>query len=150
MHYCKRQTIGEGQNPPAQPQKSVESNTMHFLLRQRLNPEGLGGLYCKRIPLFLLPRHFLFPCQACFVDCFSSAFCSFYLSVCLLSLSPSFFTPASPHSPSFSWHSLVCQAIIELPLFDQRINDGNCNPQTQLFWSARVHAHVRALVLAST
>lgn len=132
--------ICEGQNPPPRHKSQWQSNTMHFLLRQRLNPEGLGGLYCKRIRLFLLPRHFLSPCQACFVDCFSSAFCSFYLSVCLLSLSPSFFTPPSPHSPSFSWHSLVCQAIIELPLFDQRINDGNCNPQNQLL----AHAHVRA------
>lgn len=121
-----------------------EGNTMHFLLPQRQNPEGLGGLYCKRIRLFLLPRHFLSPCQTCFVDCFSSAFCSFYLSVCLLSLSPSFFFHPPTPRPPFSWQSLVCQAIIELPLFDQRINDGNCNPQTQLFVCVRARVCARA------
>lgn len=45
---------------------------------------------CKRISFFLLLSLFFF-CQACFVDCFSSAFCPLYLSVCFLSFSFSFF-----------------------------------------------------------
>lgn len=52
---------------------------------------------CKRISLFLLLAFFFF-CQACFVDCFSSACSLFYLSVCSLSFSLSF--PSLPLSLS--------------------------------------------------
>lgn len=77
------------------------------------------------------PSEPLFFWQACFVDCFSSACCPFYL--CL----PPFFPPLSFSfciclSLDIVW---VVRPVIELPLFDQGSNR-NCTLLTQLCWYA--------------
>lgn len=68
-----------------------------------------------------------FYCQACFVDCFSSACCPFYLSVCSLSF-----------SLGTVW---LVRPVIELPLFDQGSNR-NCTLLTQLCRYACVCAYI--------
>lgn len=94
-------------------------------------------LYVKGSLSFSFSASFFSYCQACFVDCFSSACCPFYLSVCSLSFSLSF------SSPSLSLGTVwLVRPVIELPLFDQGSNR-NCTLLTQLCRYACVCACVR-------
>lgn len=69
---------------------------------------------CKRIPLFLrfLLVSLYFLHVACFVDCFSSAFCPIYLSVCFLSFSLFFLLPLFLSSSAKSGLSACNRAAI--------------------------------------